>query len=190
MKPTGQFALEKTALALLSAVLYAGFFLFNGWLFSNLEYREGISWVFLPAGFRVILVLVLGFPGAIGLMLGSWFIDRTLFHDHTSLLAILNGLVSGLMPWLVLKYLYQRKWLSHQLQGLTSRQLLQLTLIFSAASAIGHQLLWTLLNRPQANIWVDVWPMFIGDVMGAFLMLYSFKFILDQLHLKASRSSS
>jgi hypothetical protein len=73
---------EKSALTLISAVLFVGFFQLNNWAFSIFEYSEGISWVFLPAGFRVILVLVLGLPGALGLMLGSWFIDKTVPHWH------------------------------------------------------------------------------------------------------------
>ena len=177
--------LEKTALALASAFLFVGFFRFNSWIFSNLEYGEGISWVFLPAGFRIILVLVLGLPGAVGLMLGSWFIDRELFNQGATTLAILNGVVSGMTPWLVMKYLTHRQWLSPQLQTLNAAQLLNLILIFAATSAIGHQLVWVLLERPQLNIWVDIWPMFVGNALGALLMLYSFKFVLDRLRSRA-----
>lgn len=176
---------EKTALALVSAVLFVGFFRFNAWTFANFEYSQGISWVFLPAGFRIILVLVLGLPGAVGLMLGSWFIDRELFNQGTTALAILNGVVSGMTPWLVMKYLTHRQWLSPQLQTLNATQLLNLILIFAATSAIGHQLVWLFLERPQLNIWVDVWPMFVGNALGALLMLYSFKFVLDRLRSRA-----
>jgi hypothetical protein len=180
MKFLVQNTFEKTALALLSAVLFVSFFKLNNWVFAYFEYSEGISWVFLPAGFRIILVLVLGLPGALGLMLGSWFVDRALFNDQTDVLAFLNGVVSGFTPWLLMKYLNQRQWLSHQLHVLTVPQLLNLTLIFSAASALTHQLTWLLLERPRLNIWVDIWPMFFGNVLGALLMLYGFKFVLDR----------
>jgi hypothetical protein len=183
-----QYAFEKTALTLFSAVLFVSFFELNGWVFSFFHYSEGISWVFLPAGFRIILVLVLGLPGAVGLMLGSWFIDRELFNGQTDVLAFLNGVVGGFTPWLVMKYLNQRQWLSHQLHTLTAQQLLNLTLIFSAASALTHQLVWLLLERPRVNIWVDIWPMFFGNVLGALLMLYSFKFVLDRAREKIQKN--
>jgi hypothetical protein len=185
MSVTLRNALEKTALTLISAVLFVGFFQLNDWIFSSFQYSEGISWVFLPAGFRVILVLVMGLPGALGLMLGSWFIDRELFTQSGATLAFLNGVVGGLTPWLVLKYLIQRKWLSPQLQSLNVLQLLNMTLIFAAASALTHQLVWLLLERPHLNIWVDIWPMFVGNALGALLMLYGFKFLLDRLRRKA-----
>lgn len=177
--------LEKTALTLISAVLFVGFFQLNDWLFSIFQYSEGISWVFLPAGFRVILVLVMGLPGALGLVLGSWFIDRDLFTQSGATLAFLNGVVGGLTPWLVMKYLTQRQWLSPQLQSLNVLQLLNMTLIFAAASALAHQLVWLLMERPNLNIWVDIWPMFVGNALGALLMLYGFKFVLDRMRRKA-----
>jgi hypothetical protein len=179
-----QSALEKSALISLSAVLFVGFFELNSWIFASLAYSNGISWIFLPAGFRVILVLVLGTSGAFGLMLGSWYIDRDLFGGSSEMLAIMNGVVSGFTPWVILKYLTTRQWLGQQLQALTTRQLLNMTLVFSAASAISHQLLWLFMERPNVNPWVDVWPMFFGNVTGALLMLYSFKFLLDKVRIR------
>jgi len=38
-----------------------------------------------------------------------------------------------------------------------------------------------MLDRPNLNIWVDIWPMFVGDASGALLMLYGFKFVLDRM---------
>jgi hypothetical protein len=178
--------IEQTALALTSAVLFVLFFKLNGWVFSNFAYSEDISWVFLPAGFRVILVLVLGLPGAVGLVLGCWLIDSALFSADTWVLPFVNGLVSGLTPWLVMKYLQHQGWLDPHIMSITAQRLLQMTLIFSAASAITHQLLWWLFERRDANIWIDVWPMFIGNVMEALLMLYGFKFALDRIRLNRS----
>ena len=179
-------AFETTALTTISAVLFVGFFQLNNWAFSIFEYSEGISWVFLPAGFRVILVLVLGLPGALGLMLGSWFIDRELFTQNAAALAFLNGIVGGLTPWLVMKLLIHRQLLDRKLESLNALLLLKMTLLFAATSALMHQLVWLVLDRPHLNIWVDIWPMFIGDALGALLMLYGFKFVLDRVNTKPS----
>lgn len=178
MKIILQEGLENTALAMLSAVLFASFFQFNDWLFSTFEHSKGINWVFLPAGFRVILVLLLGLPGAVGLMLGSWFIDWALIQGANPWMGFLNGVAGGLTPWLVMKLLEHRRWLSAQLHSLNAAQLLNLTLLSSAASAVAHQMVWWWLDRPNMNLLLDIWPMFIGNVMGALVMLYVFKFAL------------
>lgn len=71
MRPRIQEAFESVALTLGSAVLFVSFFHFNGWLFSELAYTQNVNWVFLPAGFRIVLVLILGLPGAAGITLGT-----------------------------------------------------------------------------------------------------------------------
>lgn len=176
---------EKAVLTVISAMLFFAFFQFNHWLFSGLEYRHGVNWVFLPAGFRVILVLIMGLPGALGIVLGTWFIDRELISGASMSLVFLNGMVSGLTPLLMLKVLNKWHGMGPQLQLLTAPQLLNMTLIFSAASALAHHLAWLLVGNSDINIWVDIWPMFIGDATGTVLMLYSLKFILNRVRLKA-----
>jgi len=177
-------ALQQTALALLSAVLFVGFYELNDLIFSTFEHKQGINWLFLPAGFRVILVLVLGLPGALGLMVGSWYIDAGLIDGSNALLGFLNGVAGGFTPWLVMKFLQKNQWLSDELQMLNPLQLLNLTLATSATSAAAHQMVWHWLDRPLTNVWVDVWPMFIGNVTGALVMLYGFKFVLDRLRVR------
>lgn len=188
MKRLIERALQNAALALLSAVLFVGFFHFNDLIFYTFEHTKGINWVFLPAGFRVILVLVLGLPGALGLMLGSWFIDWDLIEGSYPLLGFLNGVAGGLTPWLVMKFLHKHQWLSEQLQKLNPMQLLNLTLATSAASAAAHQIVWFWMDRPHVNAWVDVWPMFFGNVSGALIMLYGFKFALNRLLVNHSQN--
>lgn len=184
MTRLAQSALQKLVLISLSAVLFVGFYELNDLIFRAFEHSQGINWVFLPAGFRVILVLVLGLPGALGLMVGSWYIDASLIDGSDPLLGFLNGVAGGFTPWLVMKFLQKQQWLSDQLQRLNPLQLLNLTLVTSATSAAAHQMVWHWLDRPQTNIWVDVWPMFVGNVTGALVMLYGFKFVLDRLRFK------
>jgi len=36
-------------------------------------------------------------------------------------------------------------------------------------------------------VWVDVWPMFVGNALGALLMLYGIKFVIDRMRLNPNR---
>lgn len=183
MRPQLVEALETIALTLSSAVLFSGFFELNDWLFSKLAYREGVNWIFLPAGFRIILILVLGWQGAVGIVLGSVFISRGLFQEHLGHVALLNAVVSGFTPWVVMKVLENRGKLNRQLQSLTSQQLLYFTLIYAAANALAHQATWQLIGWRDVNLWIDIWPMFIGDAIGALIMLYSMKWLIEHIPL-------
>lgn len=178
MKAAIREALQTAALTLVSAVLFAAFFQFNAWIFSALEYRSGINWVFLPSGFRVILVLIMGVPAAMGIMLGTWYIDQTPLRNEFTWLLLGNGVVSGWTPWLILKWFEARKMISLQLHNMTAQKLLNFTAVYAAANALAHHGVWLLLHRDNMNWWVDVWPMFIGDMVGALLMLYAWKLML------------
>jgi hypothetical protein len=48
---------------------------------------------------------------------------------------------------------------------------------------------WLLLERPHMNIWVDIWPMFVGNALGALMMLYGFKFVLDRVSQQKSQQT-
>jgi hypothetical protein len=174
-----QDPLQAAALTLGSAVLFVSFFHLNGWLFADLAYREGVNWVFLPAGFRVVLVLILGLQGATGIMIGTWYLDQGSW-DSNLWLVVLNGVVSGFTPLVVMRWLSKGQATEFMLHTMTTQRLLNLTLIFAAANAITHHMVWWMLKRNDVNIWVDVWPMFTGDAIGALLMLYLFKLLLSQ----------
>jgi hypothetical protein len=169
---------ETSALILLSALLFTTFFHLNGWVFAHLEYRQGVNWVFLPAGFRVILVMVMGIPASVGIMLGAWFIERAAFETTHYTVTLFNGVASGFTPWFVMKALVHCKKLAAQLQHLSSAQLLNFTLIYAASNAAVHQLGWWWMDHAQVNPLVDIWPMLVGDTVGALIMLYAFKGLL------------
>ncbi|MGV0959317.1 MAG: hypothetical protein ACOYB1_05715 [Limnohabitans sp.] len=172
-------SLETAALISVSALLFIVFFTVNGLIFSRMEYRHGVNWIFLPAGFRVILILVMGIPASMGIMLGTWFIDRAALESGQASIVWLNSIVSGFTPWVIMKALEKYGQLSAHLRQFSSAQLLNFTLIYGAANAVLHQLGWWLLDPASVNPWVDIWPMFVGDVLGALIMLYAFKGILS-----------
>ena len=174
-------ALQWALMVLLSAFLFAQFFRLNDQLFGFAQHTQDINWIFLPAGFRVLLVLVLDIPGALGIAVaGLWLnIDRL---DHTTLPFILaTGLVSGFGPWCVKYIMQKRGLLGPDLTHLSSSSLLQFVLFYAAVNAISHQLIFWGFSPESSRPWVDVWPMFVGDLTGALLVLYAFKLGLPWL---------
>ena len=174
-------AMEVAAMVTISAILYVEFFHLNDLIFSTLEHVHGVNWVFLPAGFRVLLVLIMGLPGAAGILLGNCWLDRASLNDESLWLVLITGMVSGLTPWCVKWVMEKKQLLARQLKKLTAHSLLQFVLAYAMANAVGHQLVWWALKVPDSNPWVDVWPMFVGDAVGALLILYTMKWMLPAL---------
>ena len=75
----------------------------------------------------------------------------------------------------------RRRMLEANLQNLTHQQLLNFTLIYAAANAVLHQLLWALIPVHSHQLMLEIWPMFVGDVIGALIMLYAFKGLVHLL---------
>jgi hypothetical protein len=181
---------EAVVLSLVSAALFAGFFRLNELIFSALEHSQGVNWIFLPAGFRVLLVLGMGLPGCLGIFLGTLYLDHAhLLHGH-AMLIFLTGIVSGFTPWVVMKTMSHKGLLSADLKNLTYQQLLNFTLFYAAANAVLHQLLWALINVHSHQMMVELWPMFVGDLLGALLMLYAFKGLVNLIQGRRSSSGS
>ncbi|PUE21884.1 hypothetical protein B9Z38_01190 [Limnohabitans sp. MMS-10A-160] len=181
---------EAVVLSLVSAALFAGFFRLNELIFSALEHSQGVNWIFLPAGFRVLLVLGMGLPGCLGIFLGTLYLDHAhLLHGH-AMLIFLTGIVSGFTPWVVMKTMSHRGLLSADLKNLTYQQLLNFTLFYAAANAVLHQLLWALINVHSHQMMVELWPMFVVDLLGALLMLYAFKGLVNLIQGRRSSSGS
>ena len=173
-------SLEIATMVAVSAVLYVEFFHLNNLIFAKLEHIHGVNWVFLPAGFRVLLVLGMGWAGAIGILLGNCWLDRALLAQDT-LLLLATAVVSGFTPWLLKWVMEKKDLLTRQLQKLTAQSLLRFVLAYAAANALAHHLVWWVLKRPDTTPWVDVWPMFVGDAVGAMVILYTLKLMLPAI---------
>jgi hypothetical protein len=173
--------LQRALMALVSALLFVGLFRLNDWLFASLEHIKGVNWVFLPGGFRVLLVLVLGWPGALGIALGTLWLDGQSDVQSPLWHMALTALASGFGPWLVKRWLERRGDLSPDLQQLTSASLLHFVLVYAAFNALAHQTIAWFFEQSRHQVWIHVWPMFTGDLLGAIIVLYTLKLSLPWL---------
>lgn len=184
MPLTRQTLLQAGALTALSAVLFYLFFQLNDWLTASMEHSSFVSWLFLPGGLRVVLVLVMGLSGALGIVLGSWAVSLA-EGQHWSWLVLGNGLISGLTPWLLLRVLGQSNGMRHRLPLMAPRRLIGFVLGYAIANAVLHHLFWWSLSP---SVWLDLQgflPMTVGDALGALVLLYLLKWTLDRWPLPA-----
>jgi hypothetical protein len=151
---------------------YAAMFFFNGWLFSSFEFTAGVNWIYLPAGMRLLLVLMFGLSGAIGISVGSALISVTVYFAHDPLTGLVAGFISGFAPYAIQKVMQRFAGLESSLYNINSVGLLQLTLMYAVATSFGHQAWYTLRGVTQ-DFWISTWPMFVGDLIGSLMVLYT-----------------
>jgi hypothetical protein len=151
-------------------------------LFEWTQYSQGVSWVFLPSGLRLALVLLFGGSGAIGVMVGTfwWGLDEPVPLAINAAAAV----ISGGAPWLAYWICKRSLQIQPSLGNLTAARLMQMALIFSLISALLHQALYVPTGLSASFIKGSA-VMAIGDFMGCLAVLYGLKIFLS---LKARRA--
>jgi len=183
-KDIGHGVAERASLAALSILGSVAFYLslarLQDWVFPNVEFIRGVGWIYLPAGARLLCPLLLGLPGAVGVLLGSWC--ECFFHLYPDdpLRSFAGGISSALAPYLV--YLFALRVLGMQasLANLTSRRLLLLVPLFGIASPLMHHL-WFWLHGDNVDLAQGFAVMAAGDMLGALVVLYALKAMLGLL---------
>lgn len=139
---------------------------FSDWL----HFEPGVDWVFLPSGLRLCLVLLLPWPGAIGVALAS----AGLAWNETGLLLepAVTGLISGFAPLLARAVALRWLGLDANLQALSGRALLGLVVVFALLCSTLHQLWYGWLGRSEDHL-ASLLVMFTGDVLGSLICLYA-----------------
>lgn len=173
MTPLGRF--DSTIAVAFSALAFFLLCQINDLLFQHLAYSPGVSWIFLPSGLRLLLVLMLAGPGAIGLMLGSLLAG--LSRSQELELALAAAFISGLSPWLARWVCLRTMHVKSDLNELSALRLLQMALVFAAISAVLHQALYAGVGL-STNFLEGAAVMAIGDLLGTLVVLYLVKLAL------------
>ncbi len=158
------------ALISVAAILYAASFLINSYVMGSFSFSLGVSWVFLPAGLRLLLTLVLDKNGALGIAIASIAISLG-FYFEDSVLGIGAGIISGLAPYIAKLLVFPDKDSSRDLSQLDSKQLLNCVFVFSVVSPLMHQV-WYSLHNKEILFFEHLGVMIIGDLIGTLIVIY------------------
>lgn len=143
---------------------------FNAWLFANLAHSLNAHWIFLPAAFRPLLILLYGKIGALGLALGAYL---TLHGETNGSVAhvIMFSIILGLTPWLAISL---GKWIleiPQSLSGMRAHHIVVLCMLCAGANAVTlNGYLW-IVGRLSTDL-TQVAAVFVGDLLGSAIILF------------------
>jgi hypothetical protein len=169
-----------------SVVFYLTLARLQDWVFPNVEFMRGVGWIYLPAGARLLCPLLLGLPGAVGVLLGSWC--ECFFHLYPDdpVRSFAGGISSALAPYLVYLFALHVLGMQASLANLTSRRLLLLVPLFGVASPLMHHL-WFWVHGDPVDLAQGFAVMAAGDMLGAMVVLYALKGMLGLLPTPSPR---
>ncbi|CAD6554631.1 hypothetical protein LMG27952_05645 [Paraburkholderia hiiakae] len=159
----------------------------NQAVFAGTSFVQGINWIYLPSGVRLLSTLLVGFDGFIGLLVAGLLVDFLYWFPHDPVRAIAGAVLGSLAPYLVYRLALERYDLKASLTNLTPTRLLLLAVAYSIANPLLHHL-WFALQGNTQNIVESFFMMFAGDLGGALIMLYMIKGILALLPTQPNRS--
>lgn len=174
-KNSKQLVIEVAIVSVLWVVLFEA----NKFLLNSLEYSHYISWIFLPAALRIVSVLVLGSPGAIGLFIGALITNHGLLPiDLVD--AITLSTLSALCPLIALVVAKPILKIKDDLSGFKPDQLYGLAIIGSLLSCVPHHIyFWASGKVPSP--FEGFAPMLVGDILGATIALGLTSFAMKAL---------
>ena len=184
LRAFSQFLLEVA----ISAALYMAFFYFNQSITAPLEEARGVNWIFLPAGLRIFLTLILDYSGAIGLAIASLLINYIGFYDYdfTSTLGI--AVICGAAPLLGRHFVIHNLKVQSDLSNISLKQLLVIIVAYSLLSSGLHQL-WFAARGLDSGSWNHFVAMFCGDIAGSILFVAVIKYGIDLVKGRLGRDN-
>jgi hypothetical protein len=176
-----KFLSEWTLGLLISVLAYASLFYLNAWLTAHLSYGLGVNWIYLPAGLRLFLTLIFGMPGALGIALASFLISYLGEFPQELMTCLGVGLISGFAPYLARLFVMSNINISTDLSNLSLPKLIICVLIYAALSAGLHQWWFAVRGLDETGSFNHFLVMFIGDILGAVVLIGLVKYGLDLL---------
>lgn len=163
-------------LALATILLHGTVMLLNEVFFRRAEFLQGIGWIYLPAGTRLLCTLLFGRAGAVGLLIAGWVATYWYYFPGDAVRATIGTIAGTLGPYLVY-YIARREYgLDSSLTNLTPRRLLLCAAGCSLASPALHHIWFAL--RGEQHLLPGFFVMCIGDFAGTLIVLYTAKGVL------------
>lgn len=164
-------------LALASAILWLLVSLINGDYLAFGRYAEGIDLIYLPAGLRMLIVMVFGAWGAAGIFIANPF---TYLHefDHAGLPEIaVNSLIVAFSPLIAFTIARRLLGISGNLLGLMPVHIPVLALLFAATTPFFLNVYFVVDGeKPLSDFAANYFAMVLGDFGGcmiAVLLIYA-----------------
>jgi hypothetical protein len=142
----------------------------NEFLFSRLDLTEGVSWVFMPAGVRLLSTLFFGVAGLEGMFLVGVYLNFHHFMFHSDYRSWSGAIAGSLGPYLASLFAIHWFNLRSRFEELTARRLLFTGILCGFMSPVlHHTFTWVLTGAVD---WTALTAMVIGDTSGILIVLF------------------
>jgi len=155
--------------------------------FQKAELSPFVSWVFLPAGIKIISIIIFDELGVLGLFFGAvatYYINNFNFGNP-----FIIATISASSPYVavhVSKYLLNLDNLYTNIRGI---HLVFISIVYALINTLFHELYMGVHMRNLAGFANNQIAMFCGDLLGSLLLLVMMSFVIKYLKYSYKRPS-
>lgn len=163
------------AIAVISGILFSLSFRLNQFFDAQFVYSAGISLLFLPAGVKLLAVLVGRLPAIVGIMVVSVYLGAGIWPDKAMTAVVYFAFVS-LMTYPIAVFGVMHVFRIHKdLTNLRYHHIVWLSLAASVLNGVVHNLLYLAQDvTASEELWRKSAAMALGDFMGCFVVVALF----------------
>lgn len=159
-------------MVVISGLLWVSVWILNKHMMSITHVTPGISLIFFPAGFRLLILLLFGGWGALGIFLFEPLLFLDEFGSGTALQMFATSAISGFSPWLVILVFCRLAHVRTSLAGLRPVHLPFLALAVSLVTPLLFNLLFVLMGmHPASEFMRNYLAMATGDFLGCVIVI-------------------
>ena len=178
------------AIAVASGLLFSLSFRLNQYFDEQFVYSAGISLLFLPAGVKLLAVLIGRLPAIVGLLVVGIYLGTGIWPDRSMTSVIYFAMVS-LMTYPIAAFgLMRLLHIRHDLSNIRYHHIVLLSLAASVLNGIVHNLLYITQGvTASEELWQKSAAMALGDFMGCFVVVALFHAATGVLRKMRSHTS-
>ena len=163
---------QNLALALLFGLVYHGAFWIQLHWLGVFDFVQGVSLFFIPAGIKMLAIVVGGIWGIGGVFVSSLLLTPLVWGDHGFFSAFVAQVVWAGVPYGVYQWLRRQLHIDDMLQSANGAHIVLMAVATSFASSLADRSYRLLTGDIHGDIFnVSVWAMLLGDIGGIVLTL-------------------
>lgn len=158
---------QNLGLIVLSFVLSRLSYECHEWVTPYVAYTQGVDLLFLPAGVKLVMIMVAGWRGAVGCTLSLLSLSTRFWPGLEPIWLLLYATLSVGMTWLVVCVMLKCRALGPALEGLSFWDLVQIDMLNTLLHGIAvNSYFWALGLRSSESFWPAALAMSFGDFLG------------------------
>jgi hypothetical protein len=183
--------LAKFATCCASFLLFEISFSINEIFDSIALYMTGINMVFIPAGVKLMCLLVGGEAAAIGLLLSSIYVSMRIW-DHTAVIQMVYFAFAGVGSYYVSVLLVKKVMhIDDMLRNLRYLHILVLSATASILNGVVHNIVYVWQDKVKTgDFFAHAAAMVLGDFLGCFIVITIFNVCIDLVFRLMERKRS